>query len=192
MPSPAAPPSGCRFHTRCWLRERLGNPERCSTEVPEFRDIGEGHQVACHFAERVEDSLRAVAYGDDAQPVPAAPVPQPETVAAAAAAPALEPAPTTVAEAIAAAAGATTAWRRWPIRPFPPSSRGPTTAPGAPPRRRARAARSPVQAEPATSAAGRSAGGYGPPMVSPNSSFQAVNGASDPLRIGCDRSHWAT
>jgi peptide/nickel transport system ATP-binding protein/oligopeptide transport system ATP-binding protein len=53
IPSPANPPSGCRFHTRCWLRERLGNPERCSTETPEFRDIRPGHQVACHFAEDV-------------------------------------------------------------------------------------------------------------------------------------------
>ena len=34
VPSPAAPPSGCRFHTRCWLRERLGNPENCSTIEP--------------------------------------------------------------------------------------------------------------------------------------------------------------
>ena len=50
---PANPPSGCRFHTRCWLRERLGNPERCVAEMPEFREIRPGHQVACHFAEDV-------------------------------------------------------------------------------------------------------------------------------------------
>jgi len=43
IPSPANPPSGCRFHTRCWLRERLGNPERCVAEMPELRDLGPGH-----------------------------------------------------------------------------------------------------------------------------------------------------
>jgi oligopeptide/dipeptide ABC transporter ATP-binding protein len=54
VPSPAAPPSGCRFHTRCWLRERLGNPENCSTVEPQLRTFGqEGHQVACHWAEEV-------------------------------------------------------------------------------------------------------------------------------------------
>ena len=53
VPSPANPPSGCRFHTRCWLRERLGNPERCSTERPVLRDMGDGHRVACHFPEEV-------------------------------------------------------------------------------------------------------------------------------------------
>ena len=54
IPSPANPPSGCRFHTRCWLRERLGNPENCATLDPEFRDLGTGHQVACHWAEEMD------------------------------------------------------------------------------------------------------------------------------------------
>ncbi len=54
IPSPANPPSGCRFHTRCWLRERLGNPENCATVEPEFRDIGGGHLVACHWAEEMD------------------------------------------------------------------------------------------------------------------------------------------
>ena len=53
LPSPAAPPDGCRFHTRCWLREHLGNPEVCSTVDPGLRDLGEGHQVRCHFPEEV-------------------------------------------------------------------------------------------------------------------------------------------
>jgi oligopeptide/dipeptide ABC transporter ATP-binding protein len=56
IPSPANPPSGCRFHTRCWLREQLGNPERCVTEDPEFRLIAKDHQVACHFAEEISDT----------------------------------------------------------------------------------------------------------------------------------------
>jgi oligopeptide/dipeptide ABC transporter ATP-binding protein len=55
IPSPAAPPSGCRFHTRCWLRERLGNPEDCATTEPAFRDIGGGHLAACHYAEQMDE-----------------------------------------------------------------------------------------------------------------------------------------
>jgi len=57
VPSPAAPPSGCRFHTRCWLREKLGNPERCVTEDPPLRVIEPGHVSACHFAEDVSDRV---------------------------------------------------------------------------------------------------------------------------------------
>ncbi len=53
IPSPANPPGGCRFHTRCWLREQLGNPERCEAEVPVLREIRPGHETACHFAEDV-------------------------------------------------------------------------------------------------------------------------------------------
>ncbi len=74
VPSPAAPPSGCRFHTRCWLREQLGNPENCSTIDPDFRDIGGGHLVACHWAEKVPTSVVASAVPTaEETPVVAAP-----------------------------------------------------------------------------------------------------------------------
>ncbi len=53
VPSPANPPSGCRFHTRCWLRERLGNPETCVTQDPALADTGGEHFAACHFAGEV-------------------------------------------------------------------------------------------------------------------------------------------
>jgi oligopeptide/dipeptide ABC transporter ATP-binding protein len=53
VPSPANPPSGCRFHTRCWLRERLGNPAECSTTEPVLKKVAGGHLVACHFADQV-------------------------------------------------------------------------------------------------------------------------------------------
>jgi oligopeptide/dipeptide ABC transporter ATP-binding protein len=59
VPSPVNPPSGCRFHTRCWLRERLGNPERCVTEDPMLRPLATGHEVACHFAEEIESGRAA-------------------------------------------------------------------------------------------------------------------------------------
>jgi oligopeptide transport system ATP-binding protein len=56
VPSPVNPPPGCRFHTRCWLYERLGRPEVCRTEEPPLRDVQPAHQAACHFA---EDALRS-------------------------------------------------------------------------------------------------------------------------------------
>ncbi|MEO8469941.1 MAG: oligopeptide/dipeptide ABC transporter ATP-binding protein [Chloroflexota bacterium] len=59
VPSPVAPPPGCRFSTRCWLREQLGNPERCSTEVPELKVLSPSHQVACHFDDKVTSSAVA-------------------------------------------------------------------------------------------------------------------------------------
>lgn len=51
IPSPINPPSGCRFRTRCWLREQLGNPERCATEEPKLvSSLQEtAVSVACHF-----------------------------------------------------------------------------------------------------------------------------------------------
>ena len=48
-PSPVRLPAGCRFHTRCWLRERLGNPAICAAEAPALSGA-DGHAAACHFA----------------------------------------------------------------------------------------------------------------------------------------------
>ena len=59
VPSSADPPSGCRFHTRCWLRKNLGNPDICMTEAPALAPAGEHGApgaVACHFPEEVERS----------------------------------------------------------------------------------------------------------------------------------------
>ena len=48
LPSPSNIPSGCRFHTRCPLATDL-----CRAQEPEFRQIASGHDVACHFADRI-------------------------------------------------------------------------------------------------------------------------------------------
>jgi oligopeptide transport system ATP-binding protein len=44
IPSPASPPAGCVFNTRCWLAH-----ERCFKEVPEWRQVRPGHLAACHL-----------------------------------------------------------------------------------------------------------------------------------------------
>jgi oligopeptide transport system ATP-binding protein len=75
VPTPVNPPSGCHFHTRCWLRERLGNPENCRTEDPPLRDAGGGHLVACHWLDEVPESTVEAA-------VPAALAAAPDGVAA--------------------------------------------------------------------------------------------------------------
>ena len=53
VPSPVNPPPGCRFHTRCWLYERLGQPEDCRTLEPELKVVAEvaDHRAACHHAD---------------------------------------------------------------------------------------------------------------------------------------------
>jgi oligopeptide/dipeptide ABC transporter ATP-binding protein len=58
VPSPANPPSGCRFHPRCFMAQPV-----CSQEVPLLREMAPGHWSACHFAEQVEASGEARGLG---------------------------------------------------------------------------------------------------------------------------------
>ena len=44
IPSPANPPPGCKFHTRCPMAE-----DRCRKEVPQWRELSEDHYAACHL-----------------------------------------------------------------------------------------------------------------------------------------------
>jgi peptide/nickel transport system ATP-binding protein/oligopeptide transport system ATP-binding protein len=56
VPSPANPPSGCRFRTRCQKFANVLNDDQrqvCITQDPALEDRGAGHLNACHFAEAV-------------------------------------------------------------------------------------------------------------------------------------------
>ena len=50
VPSPISPPSGCRFHTRCWKATQI-----CTTTEPKLVELKPGQQVACHHPENFED-----------------------------------------------------------------------------------------------------------------------------------------
>ena len=54
LPSPANPPPGCRFHTRCpWKQETLCDTERPQLRVVDVPGATASHRVACHFAEQI-------------------------------------------------------------------------------------------------------------------------------------------
>nr|WP_237518615.1 dipeptide ABC transporter ATP-binding protein [Streptomyces sp. SID5910] len=50
VPSPISPPSGCRFHTRCWKATEI-----CKTTEPPLLELRPGQQVACHHPENFAD-----------------------------------------------------------------------------------------------------------------------------------------
>ncbi|MDX3851861.1 dipeptide ABC transporter ATP-binding protein [Streptomyces sp. AK02-01A] len=50
VPSPISPPSGCRFHTRCWKATEV-----CKTTEPPLISLAPGHQAACHHPENAPD-----------------------------------------------------------------------------------------------------------------------------------------
>ncbi|WP_299866663.1 oligopeptide/dipeptide ABC transporter ATP-binding protein [uncultured Hoeflea sp.] len=56
VPSHAAIPSGCPFHTRCWLYAKKGQPERCRSEVPDLVGVGADRQSACFFPQEADPS----------------------------------------------------------------------------------------------------------------------------------------
>ena len=73
LPSPANPPSGCRFHTRCPYVQ----PTKCRDEPPPLRALAGEHTVACHWAEEIK---RGTLYPHEREPVfepgPQEPVPE--------------------------------------------------------------------------------------------------------------------
>jgi len=56
VPSPADPPSGCKFHPRCRFAKDI-----CSQEIPEWREISPDHWVACHLTDEL--TLAGISYG---------------------------------------------------------------------------------------------------------------------------------
>ncbi|MBQ8308406.1 MAG: ABC transporter ATP-binding protein [Clostridia bacterium] len=62
MPSPVSPPSGCKFHTRCFMA-----CEKCKRVPPPFTEIEKGHFAACHFADKPTAEKRRIAESNEGQ-----------------------------------------------------------------------------------------------------------------------------
>ncbi|MEU6163725.1 ABC transporter ATP-binding protein [Streptomyces tanashiensis] len=78
VPSPIAPPPGCRFHTRCWKATDL-----CKTQEPPLLELRPGQRVACHHPENAEGvTIPAARESVDVTitkaPQPTEPKPEPE------------------------------------------------------------------------------------------------------------------
>ena len=63
VPSPANPPSACRFHPRCPAAQPI-----CSAEDPPMRDMGDGTLAACHFPLSEQEAAAILPMARDAEP----------------------------------------------------------------------------------------------------------------------------
>jgi oligopeptide/dipeptide ABC transporter ATP-binding protein len=73
LPSPANPPTGCRFHTRCPIAQ-----DRCRSEEPALQEVVTGHQSACHFAETLLPGGQNYGMGKQVEQLVQQENPQPE------------------------------------------------------------------------------------------------------------------
>jgi peptide/nickel transport system ATP-binding protein len=92
VPSPISPPSGCRFHTRCWKATDI-----CKTTDPPLVALAPGHQVACHHPENAPE-------GREGERAPAETIALTETVTKSSAKPAAEDTAASASAASAASA----------------------------------------------------------------------------------------
>ena len=59
IPSALNPPTGCPFQTRCGHKSKVAN-NRCDTEMPEARELADGHVVKCHLSDDVFNQMEPV------------------------------------------------------------------------------------------------------------------------------------